>query len=302
MNSTAVRAYAAILAIGIAAGCTGQIGELPSGTAGSGSGSGTVPDPAPPATAERRAAQAPSERAGGGADPTGTAGTTGAPPTQIDLSGSPKYYRFVRLTNAQWARAVQDVLKLPAPRGWSRTSRAAVSGTTDFTNNELVLDVDQRGWADFQAAAETLAAQVTAIRRGARRASTPAPTPRASSRRVGRRAYRRPLTAAETAAYMTLFDTGATLSGTQQRVRQGRGAGHPRDAAVAALPLPHRARRRRARRSPATRWRPSCRSGCAAPRPTTRCSTRRRARQARHRRRRRGAGDDDAGRARRRRR
>ena len=68
---------------------------------------------------------------------------------------------------------------------------------------------------------------------------------------------------------MTLFNTGSTLIGVAQHVRQGRVAGHPRDAAVAVLPLPDRARARRAPRSTATRWRRSCRSGCGGRRRTT---------------------------------
>ena len=59
----------------------------------------------------------------------------------LDLTGSPQYYRLVRLTNAQWARAVQDVLKLASPSGLEANFQGAVTGTTDFTNNELVLDV-----------------------------------------------------------------------------------------------------------------------------------------------------------------
>ena len=33
----------------------------------------------------------------------------------------------------------------------------AVSGTTDFTNNELVLDIESRSWSDYQSAAEEVA-------------------------------------------------------------------------------------------------------------------------------------------------
>jgi hypothetical protein len=45
---------------------------------------------------------------------------------------------MIRLTNAQWARAVQDVLKLDAPSGLEQNFQTAVTGTTDFSNNEFV--------------------------------------------------------------------------------------------------------------------------------------------------------------------
>jgi len=35
----------------------------------------------------------------------------------IDLWGEPKYFRAVRLTNAQWAKSVQEILKLSMPSG-----------------------------------------------------------------------------------------------------------------------------------------------------------------------------------------
>jgi hypothetical protein len=138
----------------------------------------------------------------------------------IDLLGSPQYYRFVRLTNAQWAQSVQDTLELPAASGLESSFENPVAGTTDFTNNELLLDVNQRSWGDFQAAAETLAEQVTSS--ASQLASIYSGTDAAGFiKAFGRRAYRRPLTATEVRY--------------QERVRQGRGVGHPRDAAVALL-------------------------------------------------------------------
>ncbi|HEY3256935.1 MAG TPA: DUF1587 domain-containing protein, partial [Polyangiaceae bacterium] len=77
------------------------------------------------------------------------------------MTGAPQYYRIVRLTNAQWAQSVQDILKLPAPSNLEESFQSPVAGTTDFSNNELLLDVNQRSWSDFQAAAEALADQVT---------------------------------------------------------------------------------------------------------------------------------------------
>jgi hypothetical protein len=138
----------------------------------------------------------------------------------IDLGGSPQYYRAIRLTNAQWARAVQDVLKLDAPSGLEQNFQTAVTGTTDFSNNELLLDVNQRSWADFQSAAETLAAQVTAT--DAALAKVYAGTDAAGLiSTIGRRAYRRPLTTAEQSTYVTMFNRGTSLQGSRSNFAKG---------------------------------------------------------------------------------
>jgi hypothetical protein len=130
----------------------------------------------------------------------------------LSLSGAPQYSRFVRLTNAQWARSVQEVLRLPSPSGIEAGFQAPVAGTTDFTNNELVLGVDQRAASDFQSAADELAASVAGSSPALARvyAGTDAAGFIAT---VGRRAYRRPLTPTESTAYLALFEQGATLSG-----------------------------------------------------------------------------------------
>ena len=95
-----VRSHAVILALGILAGCKGQIVSGSSGTGGSvGTGTGGT----------------------GGTGDTGAGGSTGSggdgTASVLNLKGSPQYFRFVRLSNAQWGRAVQDVLKLDAPVG-----------------------------------------------------------------------------------------------------------------------------------------------------------------------------------------
>lgn len=128
--------------------------------------------------------------------------------TSLNLSGAPQYARFVRLTNAQWARSVQEILRLPEPPGLASGFQDPVAGTTDFTNNELVLGVDQRAASDFQAAAEELAATVARSPEGLDRVYQ-ARDPVGFIATVGRRAYRRPLTDRESAAYLALFDTGA---------------------------------------------------------------------------------------------
>jgi len=138
----------------------------------------------------------------------------------IDLPGDPRYYRVVRLTNAQWARSVQDILGLATPSGLEASLQGAVSGTTDFANNELLLDVNQRSWSDFQAAAEVLADQATAS--DATLANVYAGTDSAGFiASVGRRAYRRPLSAAETSRYDALFTTGSAMSGSKSAFAKG---------------------------------------------------------------------------------
>jgi Protein of unknown function (DUF1592)/Protein of unknown function (DUF1588)/Protein of unknown function (DUF1595)/Protein of unknown function (DUF1585)/Protein of unknown function (DUF1587) len=165
---------------------------------------------------------------GGGGPSGGTtgvgAGEGGGPSVAmgIALPGSPQYYRFVRLTNAQWAASVVNVLQLAAPPGLESSFEQAVSGTTDFNNNELLLDVNQRSWTDFQAAAEALADQVTAS--DATLAQVYSGTDSAGFiQTVGRRAYRRPLTTAEVTTYTTLFNSGAALSGSKSAFAKGAG-------------------------------------------------------------------------------
>ena len=138
----------------------------------------------------------------------------------IDLSGDPKYFRAIRLTNAQWAKSVQEILHLSVPSGLEANFQSPVSGSTDFSNSEHLLDVNQRGWTDYRDAAEKLAEQVTA-------------SPTALSavyvgtdssgfiQTVGRRVYRRPLTAAEVSTYANLFATGSAMSGTKSTFAKG---------------------------------------------------------------------------------
>jgi hypothetical protein len=194
--------FAVLTLAAAAAACTGSLtGDGPDGTNGAMPGPGT----------------------GGGLTP-GSAGSSGSVPAavagKLNLNGSPTYYRVVRLTNDQWTNSVQSVLGLDSPPTQAEGFQNAVSGTTDFTNNELVLDVDSRGWSDYQAAAEALATQVTSdpAKLSKLYAGTDGTGFIAS---VGRRVYRRPLTAAESAAYQKLFDLGATLSGTQTAFAKG---------------------------------------------------------------------------------
>jgi hypothetical protein len=158
--------------------------------------------------------------AGGGLSSGGAGPITAGAAGKLKLDGSPSYFRVVRLTNEQWTNSVQSVLGLASPPTFAETFLNAVSGTTDFTNNELVLSVDSRAWSDYEAAAEALAAQV---------ASDPALLGRLYSgtdgagfiATLGRRVYRRPLTPAETASYQKLFDMGPSFSGSASAFAKG---------------------------------------------------------------------------------
>lgn len=205
-----------------ATACTGTV-EEPDGTPGNpttgtggtiGGGTGTGGSLTPPSGT--------GGTGGSITTPTGSGGaTTPTTPATLNLKGSPKYLRFVRLTNEQWANSVKEVLALTTPTADLMGGlQAAVSGTTDFTNNELVLDVDDRASQDFQKIIETLAAQVTAT--DAALAKVYNGTDAAGFiNTVGRRAYRRPLTAAEKTTYMTLFSSGSTLTGSRSAFAKG---------------------------------------------------------------------------------
>lgn len=146
-------------------------------------------------------------------------GGSGTQPS-INLEGSPKYFRFVRLTNSQWAASVQEVLQLAEPSGLEAGLSAPVSGTTDFSNNELLLDVDGHNWSEFQAAAEKLAEQVTASDDALARAYSGTDA-KGFIETVGRRAFRRPLTSVEVDDYTALFDEGKAMSGAKSEFAKG---------------------------------------------------------------------------------
>jgi len=188
----------------VAAACTGSI----DGTEGDGTGNGALP--------------------GGGTSGTGTPGVSGETGKIVDiakgklaLNGTPKYYRVLRLTNEQWTNSVQTVLGLTTAPTLAENFQSSVTGLTDFSNNENALtDIDNRGWSDYQSAAEALATQVTsdAAQLSKLYAGSDGPGFIAA---VGRRVYRRPLVAAEKTAYQKLFDSGASLSGTRSAFAKG---------------------------------------------------------------------------------
>ena len=192
MNPSHVRLSVLFVAGGIWA-CTGDI-RSPDGSPGAGP-SGALDSPVAGAGAD---GLLPNDGSPGSSELTGS----------INLAGTPKYFRVVGLTKSQWRNTVRDVFGLETLPASVDAFQEAVSGTTNFTNNELVLDVDSRAWTDFQLAAEDVAAQV---------AGDPAllsrlyPGSDAAEfiRTVGRRLYRRPLTPQESESLLSLFELGA---------------------------------------------------------------------------------------------
>jgi hypothetical protein len=185
----------------------GHTGSGSGSSSGSGNGSGVNPGSG--------GSSGNSSGSGGSSGTNGTGGSGSIVAGQLNLNGSPKYYRVIRLSNQQWAAAVQTVLNIPSG-GLEQNFEGAVYGMTDFSNNELVLGFDSRNWQDYQSAAESLASQVTASTTALAKVYS-GTDPAGLITTVGRRAYRRPLTTAEQSAYMTLYNTGAaetTGSGT----------------------------------------------------------------------------------------
>ena len=104
--------------------------------------------------------------------------------------------------------------------GLEQSFESPVSGITAFTNNELVLGFGSRNWQDYQSAAETLAAQVTATDAALAKVYS-GTDPAGFITTLGRRAHRRPLTAAEQSAYLALYNKGSTLTGTRSTFAKG---------------------------------------------------------------------------------
>ena len=158
--------------------------------------------------------------AGAGMLAGGTLAGAGQAGGRINLAGSPQYYRMVGLTKQQWINSVRDIFGMSALPSAIQAFQDAVSGTTDFTNNELVLGVDSRSWSDFQAAAEELAQQVVSEPR-VLSALYPGADGPGFIQAAGLRLYRRPLVAQETERLAQLFDLGAAMTGDQSPFAKG---------------------------------------------------------------------------------
>jgi len=116
--------------------------------------------------------------------------------------------RFPRLTHEQWELTVMDLFGLDAPTGLSASFSSDPLGGKVFDNDQSALQITPSLWRDYQSAAETVAADLTSVRRrhvwGA-----PGESPRAFIAYYGKRAFRRPLTDDEINARLSLFASGA---------------------------------------------------------------------------------------------
>ena len=144
------------------------------------------------------------------------------PPAPMVLDGQPIYTRFMRLTNEQWERAVQDILQLEAPPDKARFFQTPVVGATDFVNNESVLTVTNDLWAQYHLAAKEVVQAFTATDAPLQRIYA-GNDPREFIELFGRRAYRRPLTPAEVDRLEQVYNVGAALSGTASSFTIGAG-------------------------------------------------------------------------------
>ena len=154
-------------------------------------------------------------------DPSGPGGPGGTPPPQCGRSvcGATGELAagtaFPRLTHAQWENTVRDLLRLDSAPNLAGTFEPDTR-ISFFDNNTRALRVSSDLWASYQAAAETVAADVTGDGAALARAlpselpSDPTERVRAVVRDLGRRAYRRALSDAEVDAHVALFGQGAT--------------------------------------------------------------------------------------------
>jgi hypothetical protein len=206
------------------AACTGTVGgdDAPldptgsgaTGTGGTGTGGTGTGGTATGGTGTGGTGTGGTGVSGGG----GTGNVGGAKP--LSLTGAPIYTRFMRLTHEQWENSVADILRLPENPGVSSTFEPSVLGSTDFSNNEIVLTVSSSLWSSYQVASETLATQAT----GTTQALTslyPGTDKDGFIAAFGRRAFRRPLTPAEVTSYGAIYDQGTMLTGSGTAFAKG---------------------------------------------------------------------------------
>lgn len=211
--TTAMRtALGGLLVSGL--GCTGTIGGSESNVSGSG---GTGPGGGGQPTGGQGA---PIPGSGGnGSGTTGSGGGQGADPYAIPSTPPAPVLvptsRFARLSRAQWANTVRDLLKLTDIAEIERgVSGDALLGFDSVGDDLFVTEALRTQYAD---AAEKLADKVTGDAAAlARLVPANAPTDAAGRARAfitsfGLRAFRRPLTDAEVTTHVGLFNQGPTL-------------------------------------------------------------------------------------------
>jgi hypothetical protein len=122
--------------------------------------------------------------------------------------------RFPRLSHGQWENTVRDLFMLPSPTGFSAGFSPDALGGKKFDNNTDTMSVNSTLWADYQRAAEDVAALVTGdpvLLANIAPATLPTePTARRDAFVEGflTRAFRRPATPAEITRFASVFDEG----------------------------------------------------------------------------------------------
>jgi hypothetical protein len=196
---------AAALFLGLTVqGCTGAIDNLGPGSIGSGQNE-------------------PGANTGGAASPGGGPGGSGLPLGGVGDPGKPNGVgystRAAKLSNAQWERSVRDLLRLDQPTNLSNDFTQEAGDKGYETVAAATLTVSGDAWARYQAAAETLATQVTGDAAKLNKIlpsgtfANDAARGEAFITQFGARAYRRALTSEEKASYVALFAKGPELVG-----------------------------------------------------------------------------------------
>jgi Protein of unknown function (DUF1592)/Protein of unknown function (DUF1588)/Protein of unknown function (DUF1595)/Protein of unknown function (DUF1587)/Protein of unknown function (DUF1585) len=158
--------------------------------------------------------------------PTDNAGDGGAGSAAPGSGGAANVFAtdLPRLTHDQWENTVQDLLRLPAPTGLSKTLTRDPQQTIFPDLHALVTPPL---WQDYQRVSEAVAKQVTSDPTALARVlpkNLPADAPsraRAFVTDFGRRAFRRPLTSDEIASYADGFARGTELTGTADPIAAG---------------------------------------------------------------------------------
>jgi hypothetical protein len=148
-----------------------------------------------------------------GDGPGGDDGCDNCTPSGLQVAEST---RFPRLSHGQWENTVRDLFGLPTPTGFSSGFSPDALGGKKFDNNTDTMSVNSTLWADYQRAAEDVAALVTgdpALLANIAPATLPTdPVARRDAflESFLARAFRRPAPDAEVARFAAVFDEGAT--------------------------------------------------------------------------------------------
>lgn len=210
-----------IVGVALLAGCEGSIGTNKVSSAGSGASSGSGTGASSGTGTGNTIATGVGNNTGtaGGAVTSGSGGSMSMPvdPT-LCTPGVPTTSQLPRLTRAEYDKTTRDLLGIDIT-----TSPPSLMLAPD-----TVGAVDQRAWDGFQAAADSLSAQVigNATLKAAVVGCTPSGDGSACATtfitNFGQKAFRRPLTAAELAAFQGLYTNRATItqSGTFDQTAQ----------------------------------------------------------------------------------